>query len=79
MLSMQVIYVQDAITPAIPVELRDDVHDAIGEGMASRESYRGLAYVLAQMRNPVPDTLPGTDDQGSVEEVLQQNLSWVHE
>jgi hypothetical protein len=79
MLSMQVIYVQDAITPAFPVELRDDVNDAIGEGMASRESYRGLAYVLAQMGNPVTDTLPGTDDQGSVEALLQQNLSWVHE
>ncbi|OJI99818.1 hypothetical protein ASPVEDRAFT_526796 [Aspergillus versicolor CBS 583.65] len=79
MLSMQVIYVQDAITPAFPAELRDDVNDAVGEGMASRESYRGLAYVLAQMGDPVTDTLPGTDDPGSVEALQQQNLSWVHE
>lgn len=78
MLSMEVIYVHDAITPAVPEELREDVYSVIAEGRAPRESYRGLAYVLGEMGYQVKDTLPGTDDQSSVEAVLQRNQSWLY-
>lgn len=78
MLSMEVIYVHDAIMPAVPAELREDVYSVIAEGRAPRESYRGLAYVLGEMGYQVKDTLPGTDDQSSVEAVLQRNQSWLY-
>ncbi|KAL3483022.1 hypothetical protein BJX62DRAFT_249965 [Aspergillus germanicus] len=77
MLSMEVIYIHDAIIPAISEDMDVELRDAVDAGIATRESYKYLALLLGQKGYSVKDSLPGVDDPQRVETVMQKNLSWL--
>ena len=76
MLSMEVIYINDRISPVFPVL---DSSNISFEGMGNfpRSSYKFLAYCLAEKGYQVKCDLPGVDDETLVAEVLNRNLFWL--
>jgi hypothetical protein len=77
MLSMEVIYIHDGISPAIPADIDAELRAAVDAGTTTRESYKYLALVLGQKGYRVKNSLPGVDDPQRVETVMQKNLSWL--
>lgn len=77
MLSMEVIYMNDKISPVLPFSGHNGVEF---EGAANfpRQSYKLLAYCLSLKGYQVKQDLPGTDDERLVSEVLTRNLSWLN-
>lgn len=72
--SLEVIYDKDTIIPVSPTtEAR---HLSVNGG---RESYKCLAWVLAQNGFEVDQTLPGSDLPGSVEKLTEAALGWLNE
>lgn len=77
MLSMEVIYINDTISPVLPFPNHENM-DLRGAGNFPRQSYKLLAYCLSQKGYQVKEDLPGTDDEYLVLEVLTRNLSWLN-
>ena len=76
MLSMEVIYINDKISPVFP-SLKSKSLSIGGMGAFPRKSYKFLAYCLSEKGYQVKQDLPGVDDERLVEEVLNRNLSWL--
>ena len=77
-LSMEVIYIFDTITPAEPSGSNyfPVVDDTSPE---RRSSYRYLAWLLKQQGREVNQNMPGVDKEETVKEVMERNRSWVYE
>jgi hypothetical protein len=76
MLSMEVIYINDKISPILPFSGHKGM-DFEGAGDFPRQSYKLLAYCLSQKGYQVKQDLPGTDDDRLVSEILTRNFSWL--
>ena len=76
MLSMEVIYINDKISPVFP-SLESKSLSIEGMATFPRKSYKFLAYCLADKGYQVKQDLPGVDDERLVTEVLNRNLSWL--
>ena len=76
MLSMEVIYINDAISQVIP-DTMSGGFSFEEAGAFPRRSYRLLAYCLSEKGYPIKQDLPGVDDEKLVADVLDRNLSWV--
>lgn len=76
MLSMEVIYINDKISPILPFSGHEGL-DFKGAGDFPRQSYKLLAYCLGQKGYQVKQDLFGTDDGRLVSEVLTRNFSWL--
>ncbi len=73
MLSLEVIYDRDSIQSVTP----SSNNIGIEVDPKARESYRCLAWVLAQNGFSVDQTLPGTDDPGSAEDLMSRSFKWL--
>ena len=75
MLSLDVIYVRDSIVPATPSNALDaDFHSGLEHW--TRNSYKHLAWHVAQQGVQVRDDLPGIDDEDTVRRVMISNQEW---
>ena len=73
MLSLEVIYIKDAVTP---------VGDSPALDFSSlqgwtRPSYQFIAWHVRTRGLPVREDLPGEDDQESVRRVYKENHAWI--
>lgn len=73
MLTMECIYVHDAVTPIVPSEIRDNV--SLQD--STRKSYRYLSLLLKQKGRTVNNHLAGIDDPQSVQSILERNNNWL--
>ena len=76
MLSMEVIYLQDNIFPVVPEPFSSDP-DFVRALSKKRKSYPVLSVLLENKGLAVNDKLPGSDDEESVDRVLQTNRKWL--
>ena len=76
MLSMDVIYQNDSISPVVPNgnPLEMDFPSLAGY----RQSYKLLSWLLAEKGYTVKKDLPGVDDEQSVRNVMSRSLEWLN-
>lgn len=74
MLSMECVYVYDAVSPVAPF---DNIFDSISLPHSTRTSYRYLSLLLAEKGRPVNSRLAGVDEPQSVEHILERNRNWL--
>lgn len=74
MLSLEVIYVNDKISSVSP-----NTGSSGSEIVANfpRESYKFMAFLLAEKGYQVKQELPGVDDMPLVQKVLDRNMFWL--
>lgn len=77
MLSMEVIYINDKISPVLPAS-GTDIGNFEGADRFPRKSYKFLAYCLSEKGYKVKQDLPGTDNEQLVLEVLARNSHWLN-
>ena len=75
-LSMEVIYINDKISPVFP-SLESKSLSIGGMGAFPRKSYKFLAYYLSEKGYQLKQSIPGVNDERLVEEVLNRSLSWL--
>jgi len=73
MLTLEVIYDRDTIQSVTPSSNNTDIE----VDPRARESYRCLAWVLAQNGFSVDQTLLGTDKPGSAEDLMNRSFKWL--
>ena len=74
LLTLEVIYIRDLIVP-VPGSPDLDFSDVKDW---PRKSYRFTTWHLRQRGIQVRDDLPGTDDDRSVDEVMDRNYAWIN-
>lgn len=75
LLTMEALYDKDTIVPVVPNSPTTNL--TIPEG--SRESYKGLGWLLAQRGFTINPELPGVDRPGSSEAVIEEGVEWLNE
>ena len=72
LLTLEIIYLRDLITPVYPAKEPD-----FGDLSGFRKSYRFTAWMIAQRGLTVRNDLAGQDDPKSMEEMLNRNREWI--
>lgn len=75
MLTIDVIYIHDKISPVIPTPRTLELD--FGDLEAFRPRYRCLYWLLTEKGYNVKQTLPGVDRQQSVDGVLNRASEWL--
>lgn len=76
MLSIQMVYLQDMISPVVPESI--SCLSEFEEGTSTRRmSYGLLTWVMESKGKIVNDKLPGADDEELVEKMMTLNEAWV--
>ena len=71
---MRPIYIRDCLIPVNPARV-PDIDQALYDGL--RPSYRSIAYVMARIGKPVPDTLAGVDRPDTVAALREVEQRWL--
>ena len=71
---MRPMYIRDCIIPVNPAKV-PDIDQALYDGL--RVSYRSIAYVMARIGKPVPDTLVGVDRPETVAALHEAEQRWL--
>lgn len=72
LLSLEAIYIRDFITPVIPERTA-----SFNLPKNTRESYKCIAWVLAQKGFTIKQNLPGVDDLASCAQFMEANFTWM--
>lgn len=72
MLTLELIYMRDSITPVYPAK-----EPKYGDLSHFRKSYRFTAWMVAQRGLIIKNDLPGEDDPESMKELLTRNQAWI--
>ncbi|OAL21390.1 hypothetical protein AYO22_08113 [Fonsecaea multimorphosa] len=75
MLSLECIYVREAVVPAYPTAVTRAL-DLESKG-PERKSYRYLGALLATLGYAIPADLPGMDDSESIQRITGANAAWI--
>ena len=78
LLSLEVIYMFDSITPAIPLSSEALARLDFSSMKGTRKSYRCAAWHVSQLGVAIRDDLPGYDRPESVTEVEDRNKAWIN-
>jgi hypothetical protein len=76
-LTMEVIYIHDAIVPVVP-QIGPSTFDTTNMDRSTRKSYRFLSSLLAERGHKVSNDLPGVDDEQSVKDLMDRNHEWMN-
>ena len=77
LMSLEVIYLFDSITPAIPAWPDALAKLDFSTMQGTRKSYRCAAWHVSQLGVSIRDDLPGSDRPESVREVEDRNHAWI--
>ena len=72
LLTLEIIYLRDSITPVYPAKEPD-----YGDLSGYRKSYRFTAWMVGQRGLTIRNDLAGEDDPKSMEELLHRNRAWI--
>ena len=72
LLTLELIYLRDLITPVYPAPPID-----FGDLSGFRKSYRFTAWSVAQRGLTIRNDLAGDDDPASMEEMINKNKAWI--
>ena len=72
LLTLEIIYLRDLITPVYPAKEPD-----FGDLSGFRKSYRFTAWMVGQRGLTIRNDLAGEDDPKSMEELLNRNRAWI--
>lgn len=76
MLSIQMVYLQDMISPVVPESI--SCLSEFKQGTSTRRmSYGLLTWVMESKGKIINDKLPGADDEELVEKMMALNAAWV--
>ena len=72
LLTLEIIYLRDLITPVYPAKEPD-----FGDLSGFRKSYRFTAWMVGQRGLTIRNDLAGEDDPTSMEELISRNRAWI--
>ena len=72
LLTLEIIYLRDLITPVYPAKEPD-----FGDLSGLRKSYRFTAWMVAQRGLTIRNDLAGQDDPKSMEDLVNRNQAWI--